>query len=175
MLRVIFDTTIYGFIAKENKEDRDKLISSLKSDRGFIIYGFSEIRREIKRVNKWISWGAISTILSLYQTLIASEYQNDPRIECLAKEYFCEYSKLGGKKQWADLRVDLMIVACASIKGMDIIYSGDRETMCSYSRWCWPFIKSYEKVNLQRGLRTPYFLKYKMLKMKVGIYKKIRL
>lgn len=171
MLRVIFDTTIYGFIAKESKLRREQIIKELKMDKNFNVYGFNEIRREIKRVEKWINQNLVKDILKIYGFLVYKEYSNDKKIEYLAKEYFKEYRYLKGKKQWKELRVDFLIVACASIKNIDILYSGDRESMSRDSKWSKTCTEAYKNVNIKHDFRLPTFWKYCELKRKAGLYK----
>ncbi len=172
MLRAIFDTNIYGFIAKEPKDKQAQLFTAINSGQKLCVYGFVEIRREIKRVEKWISWRINKAILNAYGLIVTKEYGCDGRIDQLAREYFAAYSALGGKKSWQELRVDLLTVACASIKYIDIIYSSDRETMAVGTKWSGACFGAYEKVNARHNLNLPVFLRYCELKKMAGIYEK---
>ena len=60
-----------------------------------------------------------------------------------------------------------MIVACASIHGLDIIYSADSKTMSNKTA-----IKTYNHVNLKEYYRTPHFLKYEELVAQFRNYSK---
>ncbi|MFO8016208.1 MAG: hypothetical protein R6U32_03830 [Candidatus Woesearchaeota archaeon] len=53
------------------------------------------------------------------------------------------------------MRVDLMIVACASFNGLDIVYSADNKTILSK-----PAIKAYKHINSRENIRTPDFLNF---------------
>ncbi|MBR9690824.1 hypothetical protein GOV08_04015 [Candidatus Woesearchaeota archaeon] len=48
-----------------------------------------------------------------------------------------------------------MIVACASFRGLDIVYSADNKTLLGK-----PALKAYHRINIKENLRTPNFLKY---------------
>ena len=50
MLRVIFDTNIYGFLLKE--KDAEKIEKKIKDDKEFVVYGYSPIRKEIRDIPK---------------------------------------------------------------------------------------------------------------------------
>jgi hypothetical protein len=77
----------------------------------------------------------------------------------LAKKYYDHYRKLGGIYGWdTSIRVDFMIVACASFHGLDIVYSADNRTMMGKHA-----LKAYYHINLKESLRTPGFLKYEDL------------
>ncbi|MFH0798263.1 MAG: hypothetical protein V1906_02520, partial [Candidatus Woesearchaeota archaeon] len=172
MLRVMFDTTIYGFIAKESKEKREAIVRLIKSDNDLRIYGFREIRREIRNVKKWIDSRLTNSILEIYDLIIAKQYETSLKIESLALQYFQEYSRLGGKKRFDDLEVDFLIVSCATLKNIDILYSGDRESMSTNSKFCKICQEAYTNVNLKEKLRCPNFYRYCELKKLIGIYKK---
>lgn len=67
------------------------------------------------------------------------------KITNLAKKYYDYYRTLGGIHGWdTTIRVDFMIVACASFHGLDVVYSADNKTLmgkCS--------LKSYQHINLK--------------------------
>ena len=46
MLRVIFDTNIYGLLIRE--KDADELERKIKEDKQFVVYGYQPIRQEIR-------------------------------------------------------------------------------------------------------------------------------
>ncbi|MBR9690825.1 hypothetical protein GOV08_04020 [Candidatus Woesearchaeota archaeon] len=50
MLRVIFDTNIYGLLLKE--KDVEKLIEKINKEKEFIVYGYKPIRKEIQKIPK---------------------------------------------------------------------------------------------------------------------------
>ena len=51
-----------------------------------------------------------------------------------------------------------MIVACASFRGLDVVYSADNKTLLGKHA-----LKSYKHINLKENLRSPNFLKYQDL------------
>jgi len=50
MLRVIFDTNIYGFLLKE--QDSIKLEEKIKRDKEFVVYNYGPIRKELRDIPK---------------------------------------------------------------------------------------------------------------------------
>ena len=67
MLKVIFDTNIYGFLIKESKIDiiRKKILK----DENFVICGFKQIRKELRDTPRTEKLGKLSTrnlLLCLY-------------------------------------------------------------------------------------------------------------
>ena len=56
---------------------------------------------------------------------------------------------------------DLRIVACASIKGFNLIFSDDNKSMHNSI-----LRRSFEEINLKYNYRTPSFYKYNDLKRK---------
>ncbi len=56
---------------------------------------------------------------------------------------------------------DLRIVACASIKSFNLVFSDDGKSMHKPLA-----MKTYESINLKFNYRTPTFYKYKDLKKK---------
>lgn len=82
--------------------------------------------------------------------------EHSVKITHIAKKYYDYYKKLGGTYGWdTNIRIDFMIVACASCYGLDIIYSADNKTLLGKCA-----LKSYRHINLKENLRTPSFLKY---------------
>ena len=75
-------------------------------------------------------------------------------------KYCNHYKNLGGGVYGWDtnIRVDFMIIACASFHGLDIVYSCDNKTMLNKKAK-----KAYEHINIKENLRSPYFLKYEDL------------
>ena len=56
--------------------------------------------------------------------------RNSIAITSLTKKYYDHYRNLGGIYDWdTNIRIDFMIVACASFNGLDIVYSDDQKTM----------------------------------------------
>ena len=163
MLRVIFDTNIYCFLIKE--KDIDELERKIKEDKEFIIYGYKPIRNEIRSIPKTTksSRKARNLILSLYDKMVGKHFfEHSIEITSLAKKYYDYYRNFGGVYNWdTSIRIDFMIVACASFHGLDVIYSGDNKTLAGKQA-----IKAYNHINIRESLRTPNFLKYEDLLMK---------
>lgn len=149
MLHVLFDTNIYGKVFQD--KDGLELVQRIKTDPAFLIHNFRLIRNELRKVPK---------ILPLYDRLVARRViQETPQIQKLARAYFEQYKTYGGRQGQKQISNDFKIVACASVLSCDIAFSDDEKTMKS------PIArKSYEIVNLKKGLRTPYFLRYQDLK-----------
>lgn len=166
MLRVIFDTNIYGNLFEE--PDATNIEKKIVKDKGFVVYGYKPIRREIRNIRQTtkLSKKARVLLLGLYDNIIGDHIlQHSTKILNLAKQYYDHYRVSGGIYGWdTNIRVDFMIVACASLNGLDIVYSADNKTLSSKAA-----LKSYKHVNLRENLRTPDLLDYK------DVLKKFRL
>ena len=158
MVGVLFDTNIYGFIIKEPKEMLAKLTKSIIDDRTFIIHNFKVIRDELRKA---------PNILPLYDSLVTNNIISvSDLIEKIAKEYYDEYKRLGGmRSKNNNFMNDLKIVACASIKNFNLIYSEDKNSM-----WNSFSMQVYKNINLKYNLRTPSFYNYYELKKKYGVF-----
>ena len=55
-----------------------------------------------------------------------------------------------------------MVVACATINNLDIVYSQDKKTLLNKHA-----LKAYKHINIKENLRTPNFLKYDDLLFKL--------
>ena len=99
-------------------------------------------------------------LLELYDNLTEERMLQDSlRIEQIARKYYENYRKNCGMYGWdTSIRIDFMIVACASFHGLDIVYSADNKTLHSK-----PAMKSYNEINLSEDLRTPNLLTYEDL------------
>jgi len=157
VLRVIFDTNIYGFLLQEPNLElvEQKLIheSNLK------VYGCQIIRQELRdKAEK----KARIALLELYDHITKEiRLEEKAKTDKLAKEYYEEAKSIrkGDIRNWEELREDYTIVAIASAYNLDIVFSHDQKTMLSdYSK------EAYTKVNLKASLRTPNFVDYKHLK-----------
>jgi len=156
-LRVIFDTNVYGFFFEG--EDHSFLPLALKTDK-VIFFGFEVVRKELRATSKKVKHGKRNyrgLLLSVYDELVGSHYYRLSHvIEALAKEYSKEYAGGISKKE---LWKDFLIVACASIHGLDLIVSEDNHSMVSQ-----PAIRAYKKVNGKNDLREPVFYSIKEFK-----------
>ena len=164
MLRVIFDTNIYGFLIKE--KDAAELENKIKEDKEFIVYNYKPIRNEIRAIPKVtkLSKRARNELLKLYDNITGKHFlENSIKITTLARRYYDNYRSLGGIYNWStSIKVDFMIVACASFHGLDVVYSGDNRTLLGKHA-----LKAYKHINLKENLRTPNFLKYEDLLQKL--------
>lgn len=163
MLRVIFDTNIYGHLVKE--PDWRNIEEKIKEDKDFIVYNYPLIRKEIRNIptdNK-LSKRARVLLLSLYDSITGKHFlEHSIAITNLAKKYYNSYCNLGGIYNWeTNIQVDFMIVACASFNGLDVVYSGDIKTLGGKIAK-----KSYRHINIKESLRTPDFFKYEELLQK---------
>ncbi len=157
MLRVIFDTNIYGLIIKE--DDAAELERKIIAEKEFIVYSYGPIREELRAIPKIskLSKKTRIVLLSLYDRITGNHFlENAIKITNLAKKYYDFYRNAGGIYGWdTSIRIDFMIVACASFHGLDIIYSEDSKTLVGKHA-----LKAYKHINLKENLRTPEFLKY---------------
>lgn len=164
MLRVIFDTNIYGDLF--NEKDFDTLQKRIKEDHEFVVYGYNPIRQEIRNIPKVtkLSKKARIALLTLYDTITNGHFlEHSLRITNLAKKYYNYYREQGGTYGWdTNISIDLTIVACASFHGLDIVYSGDNKTLGGKAAR-----KAYRHVNIRESLRTPDLLTYQELLMKL--------
>ena len=162
MKGVLLDTNVYGqlILDKAVAKDMLDLMPSL-----LLIYGSEVVRAELRDVSKKEKVEDKSKrmlLLNLYDALTQEEdrtYRTTPFIEILSLQYFDEYSKLEGKKGYEELRKDFVIIATASIHGLDVVVSSDTKTMLSDEAK-----EAYENVNDKNQLRTPQLLVYEELK-----------
>ena len=100
----------------------------------------------------------------MYDNITGKHFlENSIKITTLARRYYDNYRSLGGIYGWdTSIKVDFMIVACASFHGLDVVYSGDNRTLLGKHA-----LKAYKHINLKENLRTPNFLKYEDLLQKL--------
>ncbi|MBW2984476.1 hypothetical protein KY361_05140 [Candidatus Woesearchaeota archaeon] len=157
MLRVIFDTNIYGLLLKE--KDAANIETKIIEDKEFVVYGYRPIRKEIRDIPKVskLSKKTRVLLLGLYDRITGNHFlEHSIRITSLARKYYDSYRTLRGIYGWdTTIRIDFMIVACASFHGLDVVYSADNETLLGKHA-----LKAYKHINLKENLRTPGFLKY---------------
>ena len=77
----------------------------------------------------------------------------------LADAYYFAYVKAGGRLPREKLFNDFLIVACASVHGIDIVISEDNATLASELS-----LLAYQKVNHEQKLSFPQFIKYEEFK-----------
>lgn len=160
MKRVILDTNVYGKIIEQGDEN---LIANAVEKNLFagklLIYGNSVIRNEIRDVPKKIKTREANlriALLNIYDRLVGNhKLEITSEVKGLANHYLLVYKKIGGVKNKIDILNDFLIIASATIKKLDIVYSEDNKTMLSEKAR-----KSYLIVNEIKKLRTPNFENY---------------
>ncbi len=157
MLRVVFDTNIYGNLLEE--PDAEEIERRIREEKEFVVYNFPLIRKEIRNIPKLTeaSRKARISLLEMYDRITGGHYlRNSIEITLLAKKYFDHYRNLEGSYGCdTNIRVEFMIVACGSFYVLDIVYSDDQRTMLGKDA-----MKAYHHININERLRTPNFLKY---------------
>ena len=157
MLRVLFDTNIYGNLLEE--PDGEKIETEIESEKNFMVYNYLPIRKELRGIPKTTkaSRKARILLLQMYDRITAGHFlEHSIEITNLAIKYYNHYRNLGGIYNWdTNIRIDFMIIACASFYGLDVVYSDDNKTMLGKAA-----LKAYQHININENLRTPYFLKY---------------
>ena len=81
----------------------------------------------------------------------------------IAKAYLDVYREIGGRHTGKEMMEDFIIVASASLRGLDVVTSEDKRTMLSNLA-----IKSYTIVNKLNKLKTPDFIDYEEFKDLLG-------
>ena len=163
MLRVLFDTNIYARLAVD--KNAELIAGRLLNDKEFIVYGFLPIRKELRDTPKALMLGRLkqrNLLLTLYDRLTKSRTLSDGNdVKDLANKYYIKSKELGAKLSWIDVKVDFMMVACASINKLDIVVSEDNK-MLDDGRT----LDSFNMVNDQENLRVPNFWGYNRLRGK---------
>lgn len=168
MKRVLFDTNIYEFILRYLDE---AYIRKVVEGKIVLVYGNSIIRKELRNIpkgKKEIVGKELKnlriTLLSLYDLITSKHsYEITEDMKNLAERYFVVYKTLGGLRQKADVIKDFVIVACATIHGLDIVVSEDNKTMRSKEA-----VEAYEAVNNLECRRTPDFIGFEKFKRMLG-------
>jgi predicted nucleic acid-binding protein len=163
MKKALFDTSVYGRIIEKEEVD---LIKNLVEGK-IIIYGNRVIRKELRDTPKKIK--AIEGeklrnlriyLLTLYDELVKNhDFEITNEILKLAEDYYFTYKEIGGKRGKDSLFNDFIIIACASLKRMDIVVSEDMKTMLGNDE-----IKTYRLVNKIKNIKNPNFINYEKFK-----------
>ncbi len=166
MLRVIFDTNIYGLLALEKY--LEVIEKKIEEDKNFVVYGFQPIRKELRDTPTNLKLGKLSKrnlMLGLYDRITHGRYLHDSiAINRLALKYYNAYRTYRGVYNWDIVKIDFTIVACATYYKLDIIYSEDNQTLVSKQA-----LKAYHHINIKENLRTSTFYTYRQLLLKFGI------
>lgn len=150
MLRVIFDTNIYGKLIVEKRIE--EISNKIKNDKDFIVYGFQPIRKELRDTPKSSKLGKLSRrnlLLSLYDDITKGKYLKDAlEIHQLALKFYNTYRNFGGIYNWekTNINVDFTLVACGSFYKLDLVVSDDSKTMFSK-----PALKAYRHICVKEG------------------------
>jgi predicted nucleic acid-binding protein len=153
--RVIFDTNIYGFLAKE--PNIDQIEPAIIHNDKLIVYGVPVVRKEIRKTG---TKRFRDDLLELYDHVTKGRsLEVTETAERLAEEYHAEAKKLNPRTPSRyELWEDFLIVAVASKNNLDIVFTEDR-TLASTS-----LRQAFDVINLKNGLRSPNFYDYKLLK-----------
>ncbi len=158
--RVILDTNIYGKLIEEDARTRERIKSRIS--RSFVVYGTPTIRRELRETPRQIrveNKKLRIALLELYDLLVKHQLDVIKKCRDLAIEYFGEYRKADGLKNWQGMENDFLIVACATVYNLDVIVSEDEASMLSR-----PALRAYRAVNTRSKFGMPEFLKFGELK-----------
>ena len=161
MKRLLLDTCIYG----ELIIDKDiELIKQSSHKQKIVIYGLSFIRKELRATSKTKQYQGKKLrldLLSLYDELVKDKTLNveEELARSIAKKYYQAYRQCGGNYSEQELLADYLIVACAALKGMDIVVSNDHATMLSDNS-----LRAYSLVNTTAQLQKPKFVDYQEFK-----------
>lgn len=165
MLRVIFDTNIYGKIIDE--ENFEEITTKIKDDKEFKVYGFQPIRKELRDTPNSLRLGKLgkrNLLLNIYGGITAGKYLKDSlQIHKLAMKFYNAYREFGGIRNWdkTNIDVDFTIVACAMFYKLDIVVSDDSKTMLNNQA-----LKAFKHISIKEALRQPIFWKYSDLKLR---------
>lgn len=161
MKKLLIDTNIYGEIAID--PDVKKILNAINKKK-ILIYGIrNTIRNELRdtpKKNRFEEKNLRIIMLGIYDEIVKGhELTINEEMKKLAENYFVTYNNLGGGKGWKEIKIDMQIVACASVKDLDIVVSDDCHSLCSEKA-----IVAYKIVNDIRKKATPKFFHYKEFK-----------
>ena len=163
MKRVLLDTNVYTALLKEGETGKSVVVQAAAL--GFRFYGFEEVRHELKSAPRMVvhfSENLRADLLRLYEEVIAKEYSFEQKMMDLAVEYYNAYRSFGGGISHKDIITDFLIVACASLKQVDVVVSQDAGSMLNaYAR------RSYAEVNSKHDLAVPKLLTYESFKKEI--------
>lgn len=153
---IILDTNIYGEMIVDANLN---IIKEGLKQSSFIIFGSKIIREELRATPRKIKVGGSNLridLLSLYDLITAERtLEIEKETEILADNYYTAYKKFGGAQGKKEMAPDFLIVASATLKGMDIVVSNDDSTMKSKDAH-----PAYQLVNSIKNLRNPKFIDY---------------
>jgi|SRR3989344_1908985 len=154
----MLDTNIFGLIVV--RSDGEIIHSLVHRNPEIFIYGCSVIRKELRDTTRVVPGINLrSDLLRAYDDLVKKTYDIESDVVQLANRYYEAYKNLGGRTPQHKLMNDLLIIACASLKQLDIVVSNDERTMLSESMIC-----AYKLVNKTLSVRIPQFISYEAFK-----------
>lgn len=156
MKDILLDTNVYGNII--GSKDQDMVKEKLRVKKGIIIFGATIIWKELKDIPKAVRIEERSLrllLLGLYKRLVDEEIVVAPEMIKIADDYYKVYHEIGGNTPRSRIISDFVIVACASVKDLDIVVSEDEKSMKNRTA-----IKAYKIVNKIQCRSTPNFISY---------------
>lgn len=161
MKKILLDTNIYGKIVVDaEKRLIHERIHSAQESQDYLIYGFAVIRKELRAVKRVVDGMNLrSDLLKVYDDLVKKTYPLEQEMEKLAEEYFNTYLNLGGTTPKEKLFNDFLIIACASVKNLNLVVSDDRRTMLGEIA-----VRAYQEINNQNNFPQPEFISYEEFK-----------
>lgn len=164
MKRLLLDTNIYGLIVERNEDEEFKNLVK-RSD--IIVYGCSAVRKELRDIPKektMLRGQSVRKVrnflLNLYDTVTKEhEIVVDERTKELASKYLEYYEEITGKTVLDHFKIDFILVACASIHGLNLIVSEDHKTLMSSDA-----IRTYHNINVNNKINMPGLYTYEELK-----------
>jgi len=152
--KILLDTNVYGRIVLD--EERELVHNKIHSSSDILIFGFVIVRKELRATERMIvNINLKADLLRVYDDLVKKTYSLESKMEKLAEEYYEAYSKFGGTTPKSKLINDLLIVACASVKDLNVVVSDDARTMFGELA-----VKAYQFVNKLKKYPLPGFLSY---------------
>ncbi|MBI3035028.1 hypothetical protein HYY71_01780 [Candidatus Woesearchaeota archaeon] len=165
MKRLLPDTNFYGLLAMDS--ERLKVVGSIKTSRGLVIYGFKIIRDELRDIPKKIKIEGRNLridLLNLHDEIIGRHtLEFADTIQKRADDYYKAYREFGGAKTRDHIIKDFLIVSCASLNNPDIVVSNDEKSMLAENA-----VRAYNLVNSVIGKKTPQFISYEKFKNFLG-------
>jgi len=155
MKKLLLDTNIYGLMVADSER---KDIHEQLHQGSLLIFGFDVVRKELRDTPKNISFQGKDLridLLSVYDDLVKKSYSINDQIIGLAENYFLAYRELGGSIAKTKILNDFLIVACATLKQMDIVVSDDAHSLLTENA-----LRAYRLTNEIRKIKTPNFLTY---------------
>ncbi|HLC77039.1 MAG TPA: hypothetical protein VJH04_02435 [archaeon] len=162
MKRILLDANIYGEIVID--PDIEKIKGNIRN--AGVIYGFRVIRSKMRKTSKskYVgNHGLRVSLLSLYDEVTkGKEFLITEEMKKIARSYYNAYREFGGSKSLESIIEDFIIIACASVHGIDIVVSEDEKSMLTENA-----IRAYKLVNEIAKKRTPDFIGYEEFKRRL--------